>query len=264
MIRILIAEDETPIARELSHLILSIDSSFEIVKHVLNGKEAISFLKREKIDILITDINMPVVDGFSLLSHIKEHHPQVLCVILTGFSEFTYAKKAVSLGVMEYLLKPIDVYELTSLLNKLKEQVNASSEHYEAPLPLDAERPPLKKQLSSKMDRKILLLKIEKYLRDNFNRPISTKQLGETFGLVPSYLSKLYRDHYGLSPKDFLTELRIERAKTLILESEHFFVRDVAALVGYDDPLHFSKLFRKATGYSPSEYRRINKAKSCS
>ena len=256
MIRVLIVEDESPIARELNSLILSIDSSFEIVKHALNGKDAMSYLKTKTIDVVFTDINMPVVDGLALLSHIKEHYPHVLCVILTGFSEFSYAKKAVSLGVMEYLLKPIDVCELTSLLDKLKAQINASNGYNKAAYPLSSEMMSMKNHVSSKMERELLLLKIERYLKDNFNKPISTKQLSEMFGFVPSYLSKLYRDHYGLSPKDFVTQLRIERAKKLICEYDQYFVRDVAALVGYDDPLHFSKLFRKATGYSPSEYRR--------
>lgn len=255
MIRVLIAEDEAPIARELKTLIHSLDSSFEVVRHALNGKEGIHFLKTEEIDVLFTDINMPVVDGFALLSHVKEHYPSIRCVILTGFSEFSYAKKAVSYGVVEYLLKPIDVNELGQLLGKLREQVNASKGSYYKQDPSNIEAIPMKKYVSNKIERKKLLLNIEKYLRNNYNKPISTKQLGETFGLVPSYLSKLYRNHYGLSPKDFVTQLRIERAKTLIRESDEFFVRDVAALVGYDDPLHFSKLFRKATGVSPSEYR---------
>ena len=255
MIRVLIAEDEAPIGRELKTLIHSLDSSFEVTRHALNGKEAIHFLKNEPIDVLFTDINMPVVDGFALLSHVKEYYPNIRCVILTGFSEFSYAKKAVSFGVVEYLLKPIDVNELASLLGKLRQQVNASNDYYHQQDSSTKEAIPMKKYVSSKVERKKLLLKIEKYLRDNYDQPISTKQLGETFGLVPSYLSKLYRNHYGLSPKDFVTQLRIQRAKTLIRESDEFFVRDVAALVGYDDPLHFSKLFRKATGYSPSEYR---------
>ena len=259
MIRVVIAEDESPIARELNYLIRTEDPSFKIVKHVLNGKEGISFFESESADVIFTDINMPVVDGFELLSYVKKNHPSIVCVILTGFSEFSYAKKAISLGVVEYLLKPVDAAELSSLLGRIKTKIATSTDCKERSCPGKNDIAALKTYASSKVEREMLLLKIDKFLRDNFNKPINTKQLGDIFGFVPSYLSKLYREFYGLSPMEYVTQLRIERAKALINESEVFFVRDVARLVGYDDPLYFSKLFRKSTGYSPSDYRKMYK-----
>jgi YesN/AraC family two-component response regulator len=96
---------------------------------------------------------------------------------------------------------------------------------------------------------------MSRYIEENYNKPIGMKRLAQKFGFVPSYLSKLFREYKGISPLDYITKLRIERAKVLICESDILLVRDVSRLVGYEDPLYFSKLFRKETGHSPSEYK---------
>jgi len=100
-----------------------------------------------------------------------------------------------------------------------------------------------------------LVKRIELYLSTHYAEDITTETLSAKFGFVPSYLSKVFRRQTGKSPTEYLTDLRIERAKSLMETRNDLLVRDVALLVGFNDPHYFSKLFRKMTGLLPSQYQ---------
>ena len=102
-----------------------------------------------------------------------------------------------------------------------------------------------------------LLLEMESFLQENVSQPITNTILSEKFGFVPSYLSKLFKAYKGMSPTEYLTKLRIERAKKLIKSNPHILSKQIAAEVGYSDPLYFSKIFKKETGVWLSEYKKL-------
>ncbi|MDG0811123.1 response regulator transcription factor [Cohnella rhizosphaerae] len=101
---------------------------------------------------------------------------------------------------------------------------------------------------------KQLMERLDEYLRANLTEPINHQTLSEKFGLVPSYLSKLFTSYKGMSPAKYLLSLRMKRAKELLEARPRLLMKDIAALIGYQDPLYFSKLFKKETGIWPSEY----------
>lgn len=116
--------DDEPIFRE--HLCTTVDwqsYGFEICGEAENGKEALEKLEICRPDIILVDINMPFVDGLRLSEIIAETHPYISIVIVTGHDEFEYAKKAVRLGVKDYILKPFDSGELIATLEKLKDKI---------------------------------------------------------------------------------------------------------------------------------------------
>ncbi|MGN0993531.1 MAG: response regulator [Butyricicoccus sp.] len=116
--RVLIADDE-PKIRQLLHILLSEAEGVTIVGEAANGKDALTLIDSLRPDLLITDIRMPVVDGLSLAQHIQEHAPETRVVIISGYSQFEYAKQAISYGVEDYLLKPIKKAELFSVLERV-------------------------------------------------------------------------------------------------------------------------------------------------
>lgn len=128
MIRVLIAEDELPILRGIKNMIEKIDTEFHVVKCASNGRDAIDFLADEQIDVLFTDMNMPLADGIALLSFVSKKYPQCLKVVISGYGEFEYAQQAIRLGVKEYLLKPIVYEELAGILHNLRASIEASRE----------------------------------------------------------------------------------------------------------------------------------------
>jgi YesN/AraC family two-component response regulator len=95
---------------------------------------------------------------------------------------------------------------------------------------------------------------VEQYLRQNFRESITLQSLSQEFGLVPNYLSVIFKRKYGVTPGEYLMEFRIKEAMRLMDEQPHLLLKQVAGQVGYADPLYFSRVFKKLTGQSPTEY----------
>ncbi|MDF2927479.1 MAG: response regulator [Paenibacillaceae bacterium] len=99
-----------------------------------------------------------------------------------------------------------------------------------------------------------LVRQIERYLREHYASPITLQDLSKRFGLVPNYLSALFKKLRGVTPGEYLTQWRVEQAKKLMDSAPQLLLKDVAEQVGYTDPLYFSRVFKKMEGVSPSEY----------
>ncbi len=116
--------DDEPIVRVgLRKLINWKELGFEVICESSNGEEALQQLESNHIDVIITDIDMPIMDGMTFMSHVrkKECSPEIL--ILTAYGEFNYAKEAIKYGVLEYILKPIDEEEIVKVLKGIKKKL---------------------------------------------------------------------------------------------------------------------------------------------
>jgi len=499
---ILLVEDEPPILRDIKAIIESFQEDYQIIASITNGKDAIDYLDvhNKRVDVIITDLHIPAVDGLKLLEYITTHMPHILCIILTGYSKFEYAKKAIQFGVFGYLLKPIDEEELRQQLKRayskkcidsinetmydseysypsIKQSVNSyyylasiclgpfpihatalNSSSYKSWKQVDLEsylhnedllkdnywiingaspseksilfslpfaenednldflhhlfvpfldypftitiaicshcqnihtvhksaqklrvylsrnlrleksqilfypgKPisdetsditsyqnyqvrlkqlyqarnitlfkaelnnylkqmkqmeitqtmmyrllyhlisacisldymaasannldvhaavidilmlsdtfqalhdnlfsiflsffeALAKGTSSLDSRMDTLLKIDAYIKENYMKPINTKEIAQAFGFTPAYLSKIFREYKNLTPAEYIVNLRIKKAKQLFHSDTGCKIKDVANFVGYDDSLYFSKVFKKIIGVSPKQF----------
>lgn len=138
MLRILLVEDEPPILRDILSILEKLSDSCCVIATATNGKDALSILEHSgnDIDLLLTDIQMPVVNGLELIEAVKNNYPEISCVILSGYNEFEYAKSAIQLGVCEYLLKPLHETDLETLIDRIqKENIRKKMEsHVKAPI----------------------------------------------------------------------------------------------------------------------------------
>jgi YesN/AraC family two-component response regulator len=100
----------------------------------------------------------------------------------------------------------------------------------------------------------MLVKDVAKYLEDNYGEAISNKDIGNRFCLVSSYINRIFKAQIGVTISEYLTEIRINRAKEL-LENNTLLLRDIAINIGYSDSLYFSRVFKKKVGMSPSEYK---------
>ena len=118
MIKVLIVDDQALIREGLS-LMLSLYDEVEIVGQVSHGKEAIDFLKKEEVDVILMDIRMPVMDGVEATKIIKEEYPNVRIIILTTFNEDEYILKGLKNGADGYVLKDISSKELVNTIKSV-------------------------------------------------------------------------------------------------------------------------------------------------
>lgn len=132
MHRIAIVDDES-IFREYLRTTIDWNSyGFEIGLEARNGVEALDLMDKNRMDIALVDINMPYMDGLELSQKLKEKHPEMPVVLITGHSEFEYARRAVKLGVVDYILKPFEKEELILTLLRIKGSLQKAQEEKHA------------------------------------------------------------------------------------------------------------------------------------
>lgn len=143
---LLLVDDEEDVLQVIRQKINWEALGFSVIGTATNGIEALEIMEENPVDVVMTDIKMPRMDGFELISHVKKDYPATKIIIFSGFDEFEYAKEALRLKVGEYLLKPASATELTEVFSQLKlkidQELNESrnmenlKEYYEQSLPL--------------------------------------------------------------------------------------------------------------------------------
>ncbi len=244
IIRTLIVEDEKITRDFLTKLIPIINPQFQIIGSVNNGVEAIHLLENLNIDLLITDICMPQMDGIQISTIIKEKFPNVIVIFISGFSEFEFAHQALRNGVFEYLLKPINNDELAQTLERVSKVIdtNQSQKDFSA------------KPETIISDKKVINMAIE-YIGQNYSKQISLADTATYCGVSSSYLSSLFHSEMGESYTKYLTRLRMEEAARCLEKMPKLHISQIAENVGYASDKHFFKVFKQFFKVTPSEYR---------
>ncbi len=126
--KILFVDDEEVVRESIIKKVPWEELGFEVVGDAENGEQALLKLENLDVDILITDIKMPFMDGITLSQRVKTIRSSIEIVLFSGFNEFEYAKEAINIGVAEYILKPVDVDELSKILLKIKDKLDKKQE----------------------------------------------------------------------------------------------------------------------------------------
>ncbi len=124
MYRILLVDDEILVRDAIRENIDWGAMDCQLVGDCENGRQAMEFVTEHPVDIVLTDICMPYMDGMELSKFLHEEYPDIFIVIFSGFGEFEYAQKAIQYGVSEYLLKPVTAMELREVIGRVKEKVD--------------------------------------------------------------------------------------------------------------------------------------------
>jgi YesN/AraC family two-component response regulator len=246
ILKAVVAEDEELILNHIIKHIHGFQLGFSVVGAAQNGKQALELIEEHSPDLLLTDIRMPVIDGLELLKQVTLNYPYIKTIIISGYSEFEYAKQAIKYGVKDYLLKPLEPDELREALTAIK-------------VSLENETQALLRQLArnapgNQTPEEIVAI-VARFIKENFTQEINLNSLAKSFNFNASYLSKLFKKHYDETPVKYLLALRINEAKHLLRGRPELDVKTVGELVGYPDPFYFSRVFKQMTGKSPSEFR---------
>ena len=126
--RIILADDEEEVRKSIIKKIDWQAAGFEVVGDAENGREALEKIEALEPDVVMTDIRMPYMDGLELIERIRRKYPSMKVLIFSGFDDFEYAKQAIKLNVTEYILKPVNVEELTGILKRVKANLDEEIE----------------------------------------------------------------------------------------------------------------------------------------
>lgn len=250
MIKLLLVEDEDIIRQGIKNLIGQVSDGFIVTGEAVHGREALGYLNADLPDAVITDIRMREMDGLTLTGIIRERYPDMPIVIISGYGDFEYAQRALRYGVSDYLLKPIDRMALVSALDKIRSLLERNNPLAKptAVIPDNTDE-----QFGSGEGRR-LIRKVKDYIQSHPEGDLRLQTLADYVHLNPAYLSQLFKQETKLNLSDFITEIRMERAKYLLANTD-LKIYDVARLSGYQSPKHFMLVFKQQTGLTPGTYR---------
>ena len=260
---VLIADDEPLMCRGLSKLVKNAGSNFILAGCCRDGLQAFQTILQNRIDILITDIRMPVMNGLELARDIRKQKLQTEIIILSGFPQFEYAQEALSYGVFSYLLKPIDNEKLLADLYKIRDEILAEQQ-------TGAEKQPSADKEYFVGETKTVLpevavhynktiQKVINHIHKSDSLTVSVENVACELGLNGNYLSHLFKYETGKSFVEYMTALRMKKAQDL-LRTTNLKSYAIARMVGYSDSQYFSQVFKRHTGVSPGEFRKFQES----
>ena len=261
MIKVVVIDDEELQRQGLVSLTPWESLGCIVVGDAENADKGLELIRDLQPDIVIVDIKMPGMSGLELIAKACEEQVAEY-IIISGYGEFEYAKKAIELGVCGYLLKPVDDDELANVIqqavHRVEERLSIDR------LRLEYENHQFSKTIyqhygeGSKLDK--YLTKSLAYIDENCQQNLTIKDVAAEIGISPSYLHKIYADKLRYSFNDYLTFSRIRRAIGY-LDNEQCKIYEVAKNCGYRDTRYFSAVFKKIVGMTPTEYREGKKLK---
>ncbi len=243
--RVMIIDDERAIRSLLKNAIKWQDYDMEIVGEAESGIEAINTIDEIRPHLVFVDIRMPFMDGIEFSRLARERYPRLKIIVLTAFDEFEYARECISIGVSQYILKPVNREEVKAVLEKVRqvleeEQGQEPDGQPEEPEESDGGDMPIGNRILRYID--------EHYTENDLNL---TKTAME-FGYNMSYLSRRIKQEMGKTFTALLTEKRMQKAQEY---AESGMVMYLAAQkTGIPDPVYFGKCFKRFTGISYSDY----------
>ncbi len=244
--KLVIAEDEKWVRTTIIDSIPFDDLNLSLIGEASNGLEALEICKSTSPDILLTDIRMPGLNGIELIEILKEIKPAIKIVIVSGYSDFEYAKAAMKFGVRHYLTKPVDEEEIFNVLSDIISEITNERKNifknYHSSITTDSS------QIES----------AKKIIEKKFSEALSLEHISREVRLSPSYFSELFKKETGMSFIEYKIYMKIEKAKELLL-STNLRAYEICDYVGYNDAKYFSKLFKKITGLTLTEFRDKNK-----
>ena len=239
-LRVLLVDDEIMIREGFKQLFDWQAHDCEVVGEAGDGMEALTQIDTLRPDIVIMDINIPIMNGLKVIQLSRIKHPNTAFVIVSGYDDFSYCREALRLQITDYILKPVNYEEFGTCIDNLKISL------FERRVSSAAE--PEKQEERA-------ITGITRYLQEHLAEEISLSVLAEQFHLNPQYISQLFKSEIGVNFLVYLTNIRMEKAKKLLL-STALSIAEVAEQSGYGDYRVFTKVFKKSEGITPSQYRR--------
>ncbi len=244
MYRVMLIDDERWVRTSLKKVIEKTGLPFSVVKEASDGLEALDWLKSNEVDLIMTDVKMPVMEGLRFVQEVRQHNRGQPVIVVSGYDDFQYVQQALRSGVFDYLLKPVEQEDMQLCLAKWMNQ-HTPLQHAEAPkIPVT----PHKLEQSS-------VEQVQAYIHAHLSGEITLTKAAALVHLNPSYLSQLFKQQLNRNFVDYIAEVRMQEAKRL-LSATSLRISEVADRVGYSDVAYFSNTFKKWNGCTPSEYRK--------
>lgn len=236
---VLIVEDELLELEFLESIVTDLLPNDQILT-CESGIQAVQLAKQYRPDIIVMDILIPEMNGLQAIQEIKKFLPRVGVMILSAYSDFSYAQTAIRLGVQEYLLKPIKPSVIRQAVHDLLAAANAGEDE---------------DFIEPKINQIYFIEKSIKYIHDNFKQKLPLHLVSSYIYVNPQYFSRIFKKEVGINYIDYVNNLKIEYACKL-LETTSYPAYRISSECGFTDPSYFNRVFVQQMKMTPHAYRR--------
>lgn len=241
MYRFIFVDDEDFIRETFAEIMDYGRYGFLLTASFASAEAARAWLKAgNHTDVVLTDIRMGDTSGLQLSEYIRQNMPDIEVVIISGYGEFEYARKAIQCNVFDYLLKPTSLEDLSRLFQRLKEHLDQKGREEQ-----DGQQ---------EEGQSNIIQKVQEYVAQNYANDISLEEIAGQIGMNPAYLSRYFKQKTGKTFMDYLSGIRVNQA-IILLKNPVNRVYEIGEMVGYKSLKHFYKIFKKYMGLTPSQYR---------
>lgn len=237
-LRVLLVDDEIMIREGFKRLFDWESHNCEVVGEAADGMEALSQINNLLPDIVVMDINIPIVNGLKVASMSRIKYPDMAFIIVSGYDDFSFCREALRMQITDYILKPVNYEEFGTCIDNLRISLFEKE-----------------KKNGAMQEEDSTILAIVHYMQENLSEEISLNRLSEKFHLSAQYISQLFKTEVGVNFLTYLTNIRLEHAKKLLLSSA-LSIAEISQRSGYNDYRVFTKVFKRVEGVTPSQYRR--------
>ena len=270
MYRVLLVDDEQIERMALAKKIDRYYGDKVDIYHAVNGREAVAMCGEQKNDIVIMDISMPEMNGVMAAKYIRKMDDECSIIFLSAYDDFEYARNAIKVRALDYLLKPCDMNDLLAVmdtaLQKLDKEnafngnsISGKEQNKETEI-CGSNANNVRENRSKRTDNvrnsdeQTTIKYLKEYVENNYIYDISMQEAAEEMGYSDAYFSKLFKQYFNQNFTAYLTEYRIKKAKELLSNTNHS-IKDISRMVGYTDSNYFAKIFKRLVGEIPSKYR---------
>ena len=243
MYRVVLIDDERIIVEGLLRVVKWADYQCQVVGTANDARSGAEIIRREKPQIVFTDIKMPDQDGLTMLAGLRSEFPDLRVTVLTGYRDFSYAQQAINLGVTRFLLKPSKMDEINEALQAMTKQLQERNI-----------QPPEEEEHVQHSAGSFIVNQALAYMEEHYQEKLTLQDVADQCYVSQWHLSKLLNKHTEKSFYDILNSVRMEKAKQLLTDPS-LKIGDISEMVGYADTGHFSRTFKKLEGCSANEYR---------
>lgn len=245
MYRLIIIDDDAGTSNNLGSYFPWEEHGFRVVEKFYDGYSAYQYLLTNQVDLIISDIKMPVMDGIELAKLLHEQMRKEKIIFISGYKDFEYARKAMEFGVCFYCLKPVAYQEIKQKLLSIRQTFEQEKKRDEfVEVISDSNECIQKKQVR----------KIKDYVKANY-KDVTLDKIAEYMKMNPSYLSRYFKENAGANLFQYITNIRMKKALEFLQDEEYRVIYEICEKVGYNNPVSFAKTFRKKYGVTPTQYR---------
>jgi two-component system, response regulator YesN len=241
---VVLIDDESIIVEGLKKVIRWEDHDCRVITCAQDAYTGAQIIRKYKPQIVFTDVRMPNMDGLTMIAGLKSEFPHMQITVLTGYRDFEYAQKAISLGVTRLLLKPSKMDEINEALHAMTENLKHLSTSTAT------------EEVSEEVANSgsLVVSNALRYMEEHYTQKLTLITVAEKIYVSQWHLSKLLNKYTQQSFNDLLNKLRIKKAKELLCDPG-LKTWEISEQLGFNDVTHFFKTFKKFEQCTPNEYR---------